>query len=197
VSAGVRIVTGRSCKGCTLCCKVLAIEALAKPRAVWCGHCNVKTGCRIHGAHPEECRDFYCGYLTNGELDERWNPTRSKMVLAYDELDAPRLSVHVDPARPSAWREEPYYTQIRRWAAAAAAKRGQVIVWQGRSTIAVLPDREKELGEVRPDQFIVMSARQGPRGQVLDVIVVDKDDPMARALAARRREPATVPPGKP
>src|SRR6185436_9852083 len=95
VSATVQIVAGRSCKGCTLCCKVLAISELEKPRAVWCKHCDVKAGCKIHGAHPSECKGFYCGYLTNAALDERWAPVRSKIVLAYDELSAPRLSVHV------------------------------------------------------------------------------------------------------
>jgi hypothetical protein len=157
-----QIVEGRGCKDCTLCCKLLGIAELEKPRATWCTHCEVKAGCKIHGAHPAECRDFYCGYLTNAALDERWAPTRSKMVLAYDEVHAPRLSVHVDPARPDAWRKEPYYSQIKRWAVAAAQQRGQVIVWQGRSTVAVLPDRDKDLGEVRPDQFIITSARQGP-----------------------------------
>jgi hypothetical protein len=184
VSTRVQIVAGRSCQGCTLCCKVLAIAALDKPRATWCTHCDVKAGCRIHGQHPSECQTFYCGYLTNAELGEHWKPTRSKMVLAYEELHAPRLSVHVDPGRPNAWREEPYYAQIKRWAAAAAAKRGQVIVWQGRQTIAVLPDREKDLGEVRPDQFIVTSAKPGALGTVLDVFVVDGDDPIAQSLKA-------------
>jgi hypothetical protein len=174
-----QVVAGRSCKSCTLCCKLLAIEALEKPRATWCTHCDVKSGCKIHGSHPDECRDFYCGYLTNAALDERWNPIRCKMLLAYDERNAPRLSVHVDPGRPNAWREEPYYSQIKRWATAAAAKRGQVIVWVGRNTFAVLPDRDKELGEVRADQFIITSAKQGPRGPVLDAFVVDKDDPRA------------------
>lgn len=180
----IDVVAGRSCRGCTLCCKVLAIAELEKPRAAWCTHCDVKAGCRIHGSHPAECRDFYCGYLTNSMLDERWNPTRSKMVLAYDELHAPRLSVHVDPGRPNAWREEPYYAQIKRWAAAAAAKRGQVVVCLGARTIAVLPDRDKDLGEVRADQFIITSARPGPGGPTLDVFVVDKDDPRARSLQA-------------
>lgn len=184
MSAAVEIVAGRGCKGCTLCCKVLAIAELDKPRAVWCTHCDVKAGCKIHGRHPAECRDFYCGYLINGELGEHWNPTKSKMVLAYEEAHAPRLSVHVDPGRPNAWREEPYYSQIKRWAAAAVAKRGQVIVWQGRNTIAVLPDRDKDLGEVRPDQFIITQAKPGPRGTVLDVFVVDGDDPIAQTLAA-------------
>ena len=100
-----------------------------------------------------------------------------------------RLSVYVDTARPNAWRQEPYYSQIKRWAAAAAAQRGQVIVWQGRSTIAVLPDRDQDLGEVRPDQFIVTSATQGPQGTMLDVVVVDRHDPAAPGLSARRAAP--------
>ena len=182
----VQLVEGRSCKGCTLCCKVLAVTELEKPRAAWCKHCDVKAGCNIHGEHPAECRDFHCGYLTNAMLDEHWAPTRSKMVLAYDEVHAPRLSVHVDPARPDAWRKEPYYSQIKRWAVAAVARRGQVIVWQGQSTIAVLPDRDQELGEVRPDQFIITSARQGPQDTTLDVVVVDKDHPLAQSLTARK-----------
>ena len=181
-----QIVEGRSCKDCTLCCKLLGIAELEKPRATWCTHCDVKAGCKIHGAHPAECRDFYCGYLTNAALDESWAPTRSKMVLVYDEVHAPRLSVHVDPARPDAWRKEPYYSQIKRWAVAAARRRGQVIVWQGRSTVAVLTDRDKDLGEVRPDQFIITSARQGPQDTTLDVFVVDGDDPAAQALHARK-----------
>jgi hypothetical protein len=183
----VRIVHGRSCKGCTLCCKVLAISELEKPRATWCRHCDPKMGCEIHGMHPAECKEFYCGYLTNAALDERW-AAKSKFVLAYDELHAPRLSVHVDPGRPNAWREEPYYSQIKRWAIAAAEARAQVIVWQGRTTIAVLPDRDKDLGEVRPDQFIITSAKAGSPRTTLDVFVVDRDHPIARSLQDVRDE---------
>jgi hypothetical protein len=178
----VKLVEGRSCKGCTLCCKLLEISDLAKPRNVWCPHCDARAGCRIHGRHPDECRGFYCGYLTNADLDERWHPAKCKIILAYEETHAPRLSVHVDPARPHAWREEPYYSQIKRWAVAAAARRGQVIVWQGRSTIAVLPDRDKDLGEVGRDQFIITSASAGPHGTTLDAFVVDRTDPRAQAL---------------
>jgi len=189
VSTSVKLVEGRGCRGCTLCCKLLEISDLQKPRGIWCSHCDPRSGCKIHGRHPDECRDFYCGYLTNAQLDERWQPARCKMVLAYDDKHAPRLSVHVDPARPNIWREEPYYSQIKRWAVAAAANRGQVIVWQGRSTIAVLPDRDKDLGEVRPDQFIITSAKAGPQGTTLDVFVVDKTDPLAQSLQKKRPSP--------
>jgi hypothetical protein len=49
----------------------------------------------------------------------------------------------------------------------------------------VLPDRDKDLGEVRPDQFIVTSAKQGPQDTALDVSVVDGDDPAAQAPRTR------------
>jgi hypothetical protein len=62
-----------------------------------------------------------------------------------------------------------------------------VIVWEGRKVIAVLPDREKDLGEVRADQFIVTSVKTGPRGPVLDVFVVDRDDPIAQAIQTEAR----------
>jgi hypothetical protein len=164
----------------------LGISELEKPRGTWCTHCDTKRGCRVHGSHPDECRDFYCGYLTNPALDERWNPLKCKIVLAYDEVHATRLSVYVDRARAGVWREEPYYSQIKRWAVAAAAARGQVIVWQGAKAIAVLPDSEKDLGEVGADQFIIVSQKMGPRGPTLDALVVDADDPMARSLQAEK-----------
>ena len=181
------IVDGRGCKGCTLCCKLLAISELEKPCATWCTHCDMKRGCKVHGSHPQECRDFYCGYLTNSALDERWNPAKCRIVLTYDKQHAARLSVHVDPGRAGVWREEPFYSQIKRWAVAAAAVRGQVIVWRGLRAIAVLPDREKDLGEVTASQFILTSQKMGAQGSALDVVVVDHDDPKAQALQTKRR----------
>ena len=87
------------------------------------------------------------------------------------KLNAPRLSVHVDPARPDSWRQEPYYSQIKRWV--AVAQRGQVIVWQGRSTNGATRSRPGP-GEVRPDQYIITSAKQGPRGTTLEATVVER-----------------------
>ena len=55
-------------------------------------------------------------------------------------------------------------------------------MWQGRSSIAVLLDRDKDLGEVRPGQFIITSAQTGPQGTTLDVLVVNGDDARAQSL---------------
>ena len=104
------------------------------------------------------------------------------MVVVYEELHAPRLSVYVNSSRPFAWREKPFYDEIKRWASAAVAARGQVIVWQGRTAIAVMPDRDKDLGQVRPDQFIITSAQPSLRGTALDVFVVDRTDPLVQTL---------------
>src|SRR4051812_2580631 len=88
-------VPNRSCGDCTLCCKVLKITALEKPQGIWCNHCNPRAGCTIYGDRPEECRTFFCGYLTNPDLGDEWKPNRSKIVLVA-ELDGNRIAAHVD-----------------------------------------------------------------------------------------------------
>jgi hypothetical protein len=44
----------RSCGDCTLCCKVMAVEALGKPAGSWCSHCKPGRGCLIYETRPEE-----------------------------------------------------------------------------------------------------------------------------------------------
>jgi hypothetical protein len=133
--------TTRTCGDCTLCCKVMAISALAKPQGTWCGHCAVGTGCRIYAARPEECARFACGWLVDPKLGEEWRPSRSRIILIAQRGDN-RLVAHVDPARPDAWRREPYYGRLKEWARAAAAVQGKVLVYVGRRATLILPDRD-------------------------------------------------------
>jgi hypothetical protein len=65
-----------------------------------------------------------------------------------------------------------------------------VIVWQGRKAIAVLPDRDKDLGEVRADQYIVTTEIMGRDGVTLDVVALDGGDPRFLSLK-RLRGPRT------
>jgi hypothetical protein len=167
----------------------MGVQELEKPRGVWCTHCDPRKGCKIHGNHPEECRQFLCGYLTNSGIGEVWHPIRCRMVLTYEEKQLPRLSVHVDPARAGIWRQPPYYAELKRLARAAAASRAQVIVWEGRKAFAVLPDRDKDLGEVKGDQFIVTTQVLGGGGTTLDVVVLDGGDPRFLAIKARSGRP--------
>jgi len=49
-------------------------------------------------------------------------------------------------------------------AAASAKRKFFVIIWQGRNTMVVLPDRDKDLGELKLGQLIVTLERREPPG---------------------------------
>lgn len=176
------LVLGRRCDSCTLCCKVLSIEELAKPKGNWCSHCDVGRGCRIYEQRPVECRNFYCGFLTVPDLSEEWRPSKSKIVLV-SELDGVRIAAHVDPARPDAWRKEPFYSKLKEWAIAAAASQCQVVICIGKRTIVVLPDREVDLGIIEDDELIVTEERAVLYGlPILIPFKIKRDDPRAALL---------------
>lgn len=173
------LVEGRSCDGCTLCCKLLAVESLDKPRAVWCPHCDQKRGCKIYEKRPVECGAFYCGYRRIPSLDDQWKPSKAKFLINY-ESDSERIVIHVDPVRPDAWRIEPYYSTIKQWARRAAAQGRLVVVWAGKRATIIFPDRDKDMGNVRDDQFFVPVALRTPAGVSYDYEVVEPDDPRAK-----------------
>ena len=172
----VELVPGRSCGTCTMCCKLLDIDVLEKPRGVWCKHCNPKAGCTAYETRPQACRGFYCGYLRIADLDERWKPAKAKFLINFEER-ANRIAIHADAERAGAWRIEPYYSTIKQWAADAQRNGGSVMIWAGDKVTLVLPDREKELGAVRDDQVIVPVQIRTPRGLETDYIAVNADDP--------------------
>jgi len=142
----VDVVLDRNCGGCTMCCKLLRVEELGTPPLSWCPHCVATSGCGIYADRPTECRQFYCEYLLDGALGEHWKPSRCKMVVVMEDY-ANELVIHTDPARPHAWRREPYYSDIRRWARAAAGKGVQVVVWEDDCKLVIAPDRPA-LGEM-------------------------------------------------
>jgi hypothetical protein len=174
-------VGARSCEGCTLCCKLLKIEALDKPRSQWCAHCDVGAGCKIYEERPSECQNFHCGYLTMAHIDDHWKPANSKMVIAL-ATDANRLTVFVDPDHPDTWRQEPYYSDIKNWARTAVKIKGRVVVSLGNEVIVVTPDGETNLGTVNDDQIIIAPRKRGSSGDKFEHMIVDRDDPVLEAM---------------
>lgn len=146
------IVPGRSCEACTLCCKVIGIPALAKPQGHDCPHCDIGRGCTIYQRRPAVCADFYCSFLLSPALGEEWKPTTSHFVLGY-MADADVVLIYADPDHPAAWRQEPYISRIRKWA--ATTDTGYVLVWQGARALALHGADEFDLGALRDDQVIV------------------------------------------
>jgi len=83
----------------------------------------------------------------------------------------------------NAWTKPPYYARIKRWAVEGAERGQLVFVRIGPRMIAVLPDREVDMGRVDPQDQIVVSQRSGPAGAIFDV-AVRQADPAAPAAGA-------------
>jgi hypothetical protein len=160
----------KACGDCTLCCKVMAIEALAKPVSTWCPHCNPGRGCQVYADRPAECRSFSCLWLVSDQLEQHWKPNKSKLVLTTSEDG---IEVRCDPGFPDAWRKEPFRSDIHQWAVSGEAEDMTVVVIVGQKMILVAPDREFDLGVVRPDERIVREL-EGTR--VVHATVVNASD---------------------
>ena len=154
VVAPTEPLPGRSCSGCTLCCKILGVPALEKPRGAWCTHCNRGVGCRIYETRPEECRTFLCGWLVNPRFGVEWRPERSKIVITVAR-DGNGLDFQCDPGFPQAWRKEPYYSQILHLASVAVPHDGLISVCVGRKMTIITPEGEFPLGDVSNDDQII------------------------------------------
>lgn len=148
------VMDGRACRECSLCCRILGVDEIDKPQNTSCPNCAVGGGCKIYESRPPGCRDFFCGYLTLPMMGEAWFPTHCRMVV-YPAPEGNRLTIHVDPDRPDAWRSNPYYSEIRLWAKLVANRDFQVLVCIDMRTIAILPDGEQDLGVVEPDERVV------------------------------------------
>ena len=179
------IVEGRSCEGCGLCCMVPEVHEIEKPLGTWCQHCSTRKRCDIYETRPQECRDFHCGYLTLPSIGEAWKPSKSKIILTA-ENDGNRVLALVDPGRPDAWRKEPFYSQLKAWAEAAAPHAGQVVVRINRRAIVILPGEDVDLGDVGPDEAIVTETSQGPTGPTYRVLKLPIDDPRVPKTGAAK-----------
>ena len=146
IPAPTEPLPGRSCGGCTLCCKVMGVPELNKARGAWCIHCERGSGCRIYAARPEGCRTFLCGWLTNPQFGPAWKPDRSKIVIVVNR-NGNGLDFQCDPGFPEAWRKEPYFGEIRSWAAIAAKHEGIISVQSGRNLLIVSAEGEFPVGE--------------------------------------------------
>jgi hypothetical protein len=147
--------TVRDCDGCTLCCKVMEVQEIAKPGGKWCQHCRTGVGCGIYETRPLACSAYVCGYLTLPELGEEWKPAISRLIVPSMVTDG-SIIVRVDPARPDAWRRQPYYAELQKWAREALSEQRRVVVYAGGHSIVILPDHAVDLGDVRPDELIVI-----------------------------------------
>ncbi|HJT42785.1 MAG TPA: hypothetical protein VJ750_04715 [Rhizomicrobium sp.] len=180
----VAAVSRRNCGTCTLCCKLLGVQEIRKPAGMMCGQCVEGSGCRIYDSRPRQCRLFNCYFLTNPRLREQWRPSKSRMVIVVSP-DGLRLGVFVDPARPGAWRREPFYSTLKEWSRQALATpgvMGQVLVSVGKHTMAILPDRNVDVGLVEEDEVVITEAVPGLTNLSFNAFKLKRDDPRAISI---------------
>ncbi|MFL6863501.1 MAG: hypothetical protein ACJ8DZ_10905, partial [Allosphingosinicella sp.] len=106
-------------------------------------------------------------------------------------MDGTLLSIHVDPARPDAWRQAPYHADIRQWAAWAAPAGHRVTVFVGRRAIVIFPDRDVDLGILAEDERTLVLCHRTPAGMHLEALKVKADDPRLSSTA-REIDPSDV-----
>jgi hypothetical protein len=166
-----RVVPGRACGSCSLCCKVVGVEELAKPIGEWCAHCNRQNGCTIYQQRPASCRKFMCQWLLEEGLGPEWKPDRAKFAL-LKSAGGRHLTAFVDPGNASAWRRSPYYETLKSWAKLGARNAGAlrlVDVMIGQRCIVVLPDRDVEVGILGPDEVIQLQSKTTAAGETIEV----------------------------
>lgn len=175
-SIQARIVPGRACGTCTLCCKVLAVPDFDHTPGEWCTFCLPGKGCGIYPTRPVTCRGHYCEWMISQGLGPEWKPEKAKFVL-FKSHGGRRLTAHVDPGYPSAWRRSPFYENLKIWAAEAAKKTPvhMVDVMIGEHVIVVLPDRDVDVGVVPADELVLLGKRATPAGEVIEVHKIKRD----------------------
>ena len=137
-----------TCGDCGLCCNIMGVPSLGKPRRQWCTHFQRGVGCGIYAQRPIDCASFECAYLTVDGLSEDWRPDRAGFLMWTDGVDT-RLIIDVDPARPFAWKREPYYSQIKAWSVPTPGGASMVVVRaMGRVTV-VMPMVDIDIGPER------------------------------------------------
>jgi hypothetical protein len=141
-----------------MCCKVMAVDELAKPGGVLCAHVRAGKGCGIYETRPHACRTFECVWLMDPEMPHRFRPDQTKVVLDQDP-EGTRLIARCDPANPQAWRRNPIYGALKAYAADNWGTGRIVLAVAGRRTWLVAPREDVELGEVDSNATLKVSER--------------------------------------
>ena len=108
--------------------------------------------------------------MLDPQLGPEWKPDRAKFVM-HMQTNCVNLQVAVDPSFPNAWTKPPYYEHLKRWAREGGELGALVFVRIGGRVIALLPDRDHDMGLVNLDDEIVVSRHFTGSGYRYDVAV--------------------------
>ena len=166
----------RECGTCTLCCKVMGIVELEKPKGVWCDHAVPGRGCAIYDQRPDSCRVFSCLWLLDEALGEEWKPEKSKLVIVPDN-DGKATKVFVDGSSPDAWKREPYYSALLDFMQKCLLEGRLLFINVGSKSGLLLPDakdgwRLEDLGKLQAGDEIRLKRAGHPFATRYEVEIV-------------------------
>ena len=165
------LAPGRECGSCSMCCKLIGFEELAKPPGVWCKHVSPGKGCSIHDERPVSCRNFDCYWLHDANLGPEWKPDKSKFVIWRGPSGAWLLSV--DPGNPNNWRQPQYIRQLRLVSAQLAEQNQVLVLLKGEKMTCILPDRDVELPKLEDGQGIAVATQMIGARTHYEVVIID------------------------
>jgi hypothetical protein len=138
----------RACGACSLCCKIMAVPDFeGKPdQHKWCKYAKPGyNACTIYQQRPQECRAFNCMWLISDQIPDYWYPKLSKIVInpKLELGSGAYVAFVVDPACPGRWREEPWFSDIKKMASAGLEGRGG----QKWTTVVLIGDQRVVIGQ--------------------------------------------------
>lgn len=107
-------------------------------------------------------------------MGEHWYPARSKMVVTSEREG--QTVIRADDSRPGAWKNEPFYSELKAMASALGSQHQILVRTEGR-TIAIVPERDIDLGVVTDDHRLVTLEYSSARGVRWEVEKMNADDP--------------------
>lgn len=171
LSEETRVVPGRACGTCSLCCKVVGVQELNKPIGTWCSHAKRQNGRAVYDARPASCRIFRCQWPLAEGIGPESKPDRAEFALLKSD-NGRHLTVFVDPGTPGAWRRSPYYEALKNRAKLGLPVSGAVRlvdVMIGELCIVILPDRDVDMGLLKPDEMIQLRRVPAATGETIEV----------------------------
>jgi hypothetical protein len=75
------------------------------------------------------------------------------------------IALHVDPSEPTARRREPFFGQLKQFACRAVDNRQQVVVYVKDRVTVIFPNKEVEVGTMKPGDVLVVREIWGPQGR--------------------------------
>jgi hypothetical protein len=137
-----------------MCCKVMKIDAISKPKLKWCPHCDIGKGCKIYSNKPEECTTFQCLWLMDERLDDNFKPDRMKVVI-YPHI---RGYIIADCDQRSSMNDQKNMPLFKELARLVESMLGMcLIVCHGDYMKAVTPNGIYDLGATRETHNVVIT----------------------------------------